>query len=119
MYAVSVAHTRGGGGRGRGGDSKHVVYEDYNFNVTRREFVAFMKFYNKDFTDVAISDIFMYLNKRLQTLMNTDSRRMEDDLDTSLDKTYDKFGNTKNKDLMGGSPGLKQKEEKLEYGLNK
>jgi hypothetical protein len=46
------------------------------------------------------------LNKRLQTMLNS-THRPEDDLDTSLDKTYDKFGNTKNKDLMGQSPGLK------------
>lgn len=48
LYAVSQAHGRKGQSRG---DGKHVVYDDYNFNITRNEFIQFMKFYNKDLSD--------------------------------------------------------------------
>ena len=72
-----------------------------------------MKFYSKDLTDVMASDVFMYLNKRLQTmLLHPPSEDQNEDLSFSR----------ANRDLVGGggsSPGLKKHDEKLEYGLTK
>ena len=82
LYAVSVAH-----GRQKKGDNnkehnhrdtRHIVFEDYDYNVTRQDFVQYMRFYNPALTEQLASDIFMYLNKRLQAMLVA-PRPSEDD----------------------------------------
>lgn len=51
LYAVSVAHNRQKQGTGQR-DGRHIVYGDYHFMVNRNEFVDFMRFYMKDFTEI-------------------------------------------------------------------
>lgn len=73
-----------------------------------------MKFYCKEFTDVMCSDVFMYLNKRLHSMLNNPQNTDDQNEDLSFSRA--------NRDLMGGngsSPGLKKNDEKLEYGLTK
>lgn len=61
----------------------------------------------------------MYLNKRLQTMM-TEKKPDEEENFGRSNNMYGSSMNKANKDLMGGqSPGFKNKDEKLEYGLTK
>ena len=56
-------------------DSRHIVFENYNYTVSRDEFVSFIKFYMKDVTDTLASDIYMFLNKRLHVWLNESPKK--------------------------------------------
>ena len=68
-----------------------------------------MKFYNEKLNENQISDVFMFLNKRLQTMLT--EKKPEEELDTQFGRSNNMYGNSMNKankDLMGGqSPGFK------------
>jgi len=68
-----------------------------------------MKFYNEKLNENQISDVFMFLNKRLQTMLT--EKKPEEELETQFGRSNNMYGNSMNKankDLMGGqSPGFK------------
>ena len=69
-----------------------------------------MKFYNEKLNENQISDVFMFLNKRLQTML-TEKKHEEEHHETQFGRSNNMYGssmNKANKDLMGGqSPGFK------------
>lgn len=68
-----------------------------------------MKFYNEKLNENQISDVFMFLNKRLQTMLT--EKKPDEELETQFGRSNNMYGNSMNKankDLMGGqSPGFK------------
>lgn len=68
-----------------------------------------MKFYNEKLNENQISDVFMFLNKRLQTMLT--EKKPEEENEAQFGRSNNMYGNSMNKankDLMGGqSPGFK------------
>ena len=120
LYAVSQSHAHMKKGEVEHENSRHLVYEDFNYTVSREEFTVFMKFYNKDMSETLASDIYMYLNGRLKVWLNEKPKK-KDDVDDFEDATamMDTRGRRSNNRDLGGSPSSPMKEVKLEYGLSK
>ena len=76
----------------------------------------------KDVTDILASDIYMYLNKRLYVWLN-ESPKKRKEADDYEEANRDLMGGrgtrSNNRDLLGNTGMSKDKDEKLEYGLNK